>query len=86
MVKKRKTKKAGVVQKIVKSPVEPEKAQIEIQGGDHLYKELRIENKLETDSGVHVKLKVGAPVEVTIEAEEKDTLPLTDEKKTRETP
>jgi hypothetical protein len=85
MAKKRRTKKAGVVQKIVKPPVGPEKAQIEIEGGEHLYKEIRVENKLETDSGEHVKLRVGAPVEVTIEADEKDTTPLTDGQRVRPT-
>jgi uncharacterized cupredoxin-like copper-binding protein len=60
----------GVVEKIVKTPIpnEPEKAQILVEGADHLYQELRIENQLENEAGEKVKLKPGAEVEVTIEA------------------
>jgi uncharacterized cupredoxin-like copper-binding protein len=60
----------GIVEKIVKPvvPNEPEKAQIVVEGADHLYKELRIENELEDETGEKVKLKPGAEVEVTIEA------------------
>jgi hypothetical protein len=76
MARKRKTKKTGVVQKIIKMPQEPEKAQIEIEDADHLYREIRVENKVETENGEPAKLKPGAPVEVTIEADEKDTVPL----------
>jgi hypothetical protein len=79
MTKKRKTKKAGVVRKIIRSPYEPEKAEIEIKDAEHLYREIRVENKLETENGEPVKLKPGAPVEVTIEADEKDTVPATKE-------
>jgi predicted DNA-binding antitoxin AbrB/MazE fold protein len=61
----------GVVEKIVKPviPSEPEKAQIVVEGADHLYKEIRIENELENEIGEKVKLKPGAEVEVTIEAD-----------------
>ena len=38
MTKKSKVVKPGVVEKIIKSPYEPEKAQIAIKGADHLYK------------------------------------------------
>jgi uncharacterized cupredoxin-like copper-binding protein len=60
----------GVVEKIVKPPIPnlPEKAQIVVEGADHLYKELRIDNELKNDDGEKVKLKPGAGVEVTIEA------------------
>jgi hypothetical protein len=74
---KRKTKKHGVVQKIIKQPHQPEKAEIAIQDADHLYREIRIENKLHGSEPA--KLKQGAPVEVTIEAEEKDTVPVSGE-------
>ena len=59
---------SGVVEKIVKSPVEPEKAQIAIEGAEHLYKEIRINNELKDGEGEKVKLKRGAEVNVTIEA------------------
>ncbi len=70
-----KTTKPGVVQKIIVPPVpgEPEKAQIVIQGGDELYREIRIENALEDESGKQVKLKPGAHVDVTVEANSNDT-------------
>jgi uncharacterized membrane protein len=60
----------GTVEKIIKSPSpsEPEKAQIAVEGADHLYRELRIENTLTDENGKKVSLKQGAEVEVTIEA------------------
>jgi uncharacterized membrane protein len=60
----------GTVEKIIKSPSpsEPEKAQIAVEGADHLYRELRIENALTDENGKKVSLKQGADVEVTIEA------------------
>jgi hypothetical protein len=74
---KPKTIKPGTVEKIIKSPFpnEPEKAEIAVEGADHLYREIRIENTLEADHGKKVKLKQGAQVDVTVEAEVKDTLP-----------
>jgi hypothetical protein len=79
MGKKPKTIKPGTVQNIVKSPVPgiPEKAEIAVEGADHLYREIRIENILEDDTGKKVKLKKGAHVEVTVEAEPKETVPKT---------
>jgi hypothetical protein len=66
----------GVVEKVIKppSPAEPEKAQITVEGADHLYKELRIENALKDANGNVVALKQGAKVEVTVEAEPQDTI------------
>ena len=60
----------AVVEKIVKpfNPSEPEKAQIAIQGADHLYREIRVENTLKNAAGENVRLKPGAEVDVTIEA------------------
>ena len=46
-----------------------ERAQIAVEGADHLYKELRIENTLTDAGGNEVHLKPGAKVEVTVEAE-----------------
>jgi hypothetical protein len=74
MPKKPKTKKPGVVRKIVKYPGEPEKVEISVGGADDLYREVRIENRLEKD-GEKVKLKDGAPVKVIVEAEQKVTTP-----------
>ena len=67
----------GTVQKIVKSPYpsEPEKAEIAIEGADDLYKEIRIENTLKDENGNEVRLKQGAEVEVTVEAEPEATTP-----------
>ena len=77
MPKKPKAKKPGRVRKIIKPivPSEPEKAEIEVHGADDLYKEIRIENKLVDSEGQKVKLKPNASVEVTVEADEKDTVP-----------
>jgi hypothetical protein len=77
MTKKPRTTKPGTVRKIVRSviPSEPEKAEIEVHDGDHLYKEIRIDNTLESADGKKVKLKKDAKVDVTIEADEKDTAP-----------
>lgn len=85
MAKKRKVKKTGVVQKIIKSPIQPEQAQIEIHDAEHLYREIRVENKVEGEDGESAKLKQGAPVEVTIEADEKDTIPESDNAETDDT-
>ena len=79
MARKRKIKKTGVVQRIVKPHMRPEQAQIEIHDAEHLYREIRVENKIEGEDGKSAKLKPGAPVEVTIEADEKDTVPASED-------
>ena len=48
---------------------EPEKAQIAVEGADHLYREIRVPNTLRDDHGQEVKLEEGADVEVKIEAD-----------------
>lgn len=48
---------------------EPEKAQIEVEGADHLYREIRVPNRLVDENGQKVKLKEGAEVDVKIEAD-----------------
>jgi hypothetical protein len=70
----------GTVQKVIKPyfPGQPEKAEIGVEGGDLLYREIRIENKLKNADGETVGLKPGAQVEVTIEAESKDTVKKSD--------
>jgi len=67
----------GKVEKIVRGihPSEPEKAQIEVEGADHLYREIRVENTLTDGSGEEVKMKPGAHVDVTIEADPEETTP-----------
>ena len=67
----------GTVEKIIKSSFasEPEKAQIVVEGADHLYREIRIDNTLTNENGDEVSLKPGAQVEVTVEADAKDTTP-----------
>ena len=66
----------GRVERIIQSPSphEPEKAQIAVEGADHLYKEIRIENSLTDENGNEVQLKRGAQVEVTVEADKSQTV------------
>jgi len=65
----------GVVQKVIPSrhPRVPEKAEIEVKGADDLYREIRVDNVLTDKDGEKVRLKRGAEVEVTIQADEEDT-------------
>ena len=64
----------GTVEKIVpRSRYEPEKAEIAVDGADPLYREVRVENKLQDEEGQEVRLEQGAEVEVTIEAEPQQT-------------
>jgi uncharacterized protein YfaS (alpha-2-macroglobulin family) len=75
MGRKRKKLK-GTVQKVIKpiSPNLPEKAQIEVQGADDLYREIRIENEMTDENGGRVRLKQGAEVDVILEADSSATL------------
>jgi hypothetical protein len=68
----------GIVEKIIKFPDEPEKAQITVEGADHLYKEIRIDNTMEDANGNKVRLKPHAEVDVVVEADLKDTVPQDD--------
>ena len=70
----------ATVEKIIKSrdPAEPEKAQIAVHAADDLYREIRIENTLTDEDGNEFKLKPGAEVEVTVEADAKATVPKAD--------
>jgi hypothetical protein len=67
----------GTVEKIIKPPIPemPEKAQITVEGADHLYKEIRVDNSLTNENGEEVKLKEGAKVDVTVEAHPDATIP-----------
>jgi hypothetical protein len=66
----------GTVKKVIQPPHPdlPEKAEIAVEGADELYREIRIENTLTDEKGNEVKLKPGAAVEVTVEADRKDTV------------
>lgn len=81
MTTKPKTSKPGTVKKVIKSPHEPEKAEIAVEGADHLYREIRIENSLEDEHGKKVKLKQGEKVDVIVEADSKATIPFDTENK-----
>lgn len=61
----------AVVEKVIKLPIkgEPEKVQIAIKDADPLYREIRIPNKLTDEDGTEHRLKPGAEVEVTVEAD-----------------
>jgi hypothetical protein len=65
----------GTVEKIIPAIGNqiPEKAQIQVEGADELYREIRIENTLTDADGNPVSLKKGAEVDVTIEADADDT-------------
>jgi hypothetical protein len=67
----------AIVEKIIRPivPTEPEKAQIAVEGADHLYREIRVENRLKDADGKDVVLKPGAEVDVTIAADPSDTQP-----------
>lgn len=65
----------AVVEKVLKPHGEPEKAQIAVEGADHLYREIRIENTLTDHDGRKVRLKPGAELEVTVEAGPEATAP-----------
>jgi hypothetical protein len=67
----------GNVSKIIPAigDLEPEKAQINVEGAEELYREIRVENTLTDPDGNEVGLKKGAEVEVTIEADPEATKP-----------
>ena len=81
MSEKPNTTLPGTVEKVIKSPDpdEPDKAQITVQGADHLYREIRIENTLINEDGEEVALKPGAQVQVTVAAEPEATVPKSDD-------
>lgn len=62
----------GKVEKVIRPhPLsrEPEKAQIAVEGADHLYREIRVPNSLRDENGEKVSLKEGAEVDIKIEAD-----------------
>jgi len=73
---KARTTLPGKVEKLIKPhphSQEPEKAQIAVEGADHLYREIRVPNRLVDEKGHKVKLQEGAEVDVTIEADPAST-------------
>jgi len=78
-MKRARKKLAGKVQKVIKSPhpAVPEKAEISIEQADHLYREIRIENRLTDEQGKEAQLTVGGDVEVHIEADQNAAKPKT---------
>jgi hypothetical protein len=70
MSKKRK-KLRGTVRKVIKpiAPNETEKAQIDIEEADDLYREIRVENVVTDEDGEKTHLKAGAEVDVIVEAD-----------------
>ena len=68
---------SGSVEKIIKPRYsgEPEKAQIEVDGADDLYREIRIENSLTDENGDKEQLKENAEVDVVVEADGDATEP-----------
>jgi hypothetical protein len=75
MGRKRK-KLQGTVQKVIKPaiPNQPERAQIDIEGADDLYREIRIENEVIGEDGQKAQLKPGAEVDVIVEADSSATM------------
>ena len=75
MAKKRK-KLTGTVKKIIKpySPDEPEKAEVDIQEADPLYREIRVENVVTDDNGKKERLRQGAHVDIILEADSDATI------------
>jgi hypothetical protein len=71
----------GIVGKIIPSlhSRRPEKAQIAVDGADHKYRDLRIENSLTDEHGDDVKLKKGAHVEVTVSTDPESPTAVIDE-------
>jgi hypothetical protein len=64
------------VKKIVKPvfPGEPDKVEISISAADDLFREIRIENRLNDADGQVLALKNGVQVDVTFEADANDTV------------
>ena len=77
MTEKPSTTLTGTVEKIIPSlgKDEPEKAEISVESADPLYREIRVENRLQDEQGQEVELHPGAKVDVTIEADEQATSP-----------
>lgn len=75
MSRKRK-KLHGPVTKVIKPTYSSakEKAEIEIQEADQLYREIRVDNEVTNEKGEKATLKPGAEVDIVIEADSNATL------------
>jgi hypothetical protein len=76
LIAKARTTLVGKVEKLIHphpSSGEPEKAQIAVEGADHLYREIRVQNSLTDENGRKVKLEKGAEVDLKIEADSRVT-------------
>jgi hypothetical protein len=67
----------GTVDKIIPEipGCKPEQVQIAVEGADDLYREIRVENRLQDESGNAVSLEEGADVQVTVAADAEATQP-----------
>jgi hypothetical protein len=77
---KKRRKLRGTVQKVIKPafPNQPEKAQINVEGADDLYREIRVENVVKDEKGEESRLKAGAEVDVIVEADSSATIKKTE--------
>jgi hypothetical protein len=75
MSKKKRKKLRGRVQRVIK-PIanEAEKAESEVDEADDLYREIRIENVVTDEKGEQARLKLGAKVDVVVEADSDATI------------
>lgn len=75
MAEKTRVTLPATVEKVIRPalPNEMEKAQIAVKGADDLYRDLRVENSLTAEDGSKVRLKKGAEVKVTVEADAEAT-------------
>lgn len=66
----------GTVERIIKPAFagQREKAQIEIEDAEQLYREIRIDNEVSDKTGNKAALKPGAEVDVVIEADSDATM------------
>jgi len=73
---KKRRKLRGTVQKIIKPAIQgqPEKAQINLEDADDLYREIRVENVVTGENGEQAGLKPGAEVDVIVEADSNATI------------
>jgi hypothetical protein len=73
---RKRQKLKGRVKKVIRPrhPSEPEKAQIDIEEADHLYREIRVPNVVEDGQGDDAALKEGAEVDIIVEADSSATL------------
>jgi len=73
---KRRKKLRGTVKKIIKPTFShgTEKAEIDINQADDLYREIRVENELTDENGEKVTLKPGAEVDLVLEADSDATI------------